>query len=497
MDTTLKPIESNKLMPLWSDFKYFDHQPEAIEWMMKQESEGAYVRGVPVFGGVLGDEMGLGKTIEVAGLIVNRRVRRTLILAPVAVIGTWISVMQRTGLTVWTWNKGQWATDRVRTGAAVYITNLEKLFSGAAGGTWDRVIIDEAHRLRNHKSALAKACCKIEASSRWALTATPIVNSMDDVRSLFAFLRMPRTKDILSVAPKLVYHRSLAELRATLPDAPPEPRIERLVVPFATAEEEEFYYGIQGAIEANLERYSHDRDRNAAIFKLLLRLRQISVHPQVYIDAMRRENQYLFKKYDRPDWTGPATKFEAVAKLLEVKKKTIIICHFKEEIQALQRFLASKRLASAIFEYSGSVPQDERDAIVAAAQNGDQGTVILVQLQAGGVGINLQTFERVIFLSPWWNSALVDQAIGRAVRMGQKAVVEVYHIMFECEEAMEGSIVIDQFMNSKVEEKREMLLNFWSVCDAVRSAQPIKMEEAAMTTIRDMAVDEDPMMIAT
>jgi SNF2 family DNA or RNA helicase len=477
------------LKPLWNDFTYFDHQPPAIEWMMDQEENGAQVRGVPVFGGVLGDEMGLGKTIEVAGLIVNRPVRRTLILAPVAVVGTWASVLTRAGLTVWTFRKGAWTTERVGKGAACYITNLEKVLGGAADSTWDRVIVDEAHRLRNSKSKLFKACCRIEAAYRWALTATPIVNSLDDVRSLFAFLRTPRTKDILSVAPKLVYHRSMTELRGQLPDAPPEPRIERVVVPFATAEEEEFYFGIQGAIANGLERYAFDRDRNAAIFKLLLRLRQISVHPQVYIDAMRREHKYLFKKYDREDWTGPATKFLAVEQLMRAEqKKTIIVCHFKEEIRALQQFLAEKRLATAIFEYSGDVAQDERDAIVAAAQNGDDGTVILVQLQAGGVGINLQTFERVIFLSPWWNSALVDQAIGRAVRMGQKAVVDVHHIMFECEEAMEGSIVIDHFMNSKVEEKRDMLLNFWSVCDAGRAT--FRCEEVAMV------VDEDPMMIA-
>ena len=104
MSTTPKPT----LKPLWTDFKYFDHQPPAIEWMMEQENQGTQVRGVPVFGGILGDEMGLGKTMEVAGLMVNRPVRRTLILAPVAVVGTWASVLERAGLTVWTVRKGSW-----------------------------------------------------------------------------------------------------------------------------------------------------------------------------------------------------------------------------------------------------------------------------------------------------------------------------------------------------------------------------------------------------
>ena len=79
--------------------------------------------------------------------------------------------------------------------------------------------------------------------------------------------------------------------------------------------------------------------------------------------------------------------------------------------------------------------------------------VLLLQLQSGGVGLNLQHFSKVIFMSPWWTAALMDQAIGRAVRIGQKDKVEVSLLILKEEESMN----IDETMLSKVEEKRSIL----------------------------------------
>lgn len=503
-----KMADKLEIKPLWKDFTYFDHQPAAIEWMMQQEEIGQTIRGVKVFGGVLGDEMGLGKTIEVAGLIKSRPVRDTLILGPLAVIGTWTSVLRRSGMTVWNIEKGTWQRHGpMFPGPQCYITNLDKLHHSPSlfRRRWDRIIVDEAHRIRNAGSVLFRACRALEARSRWALTATPIVNGMEDVVALYAFLRVPITTKRWEPAmakwtEKLVFHRSLAELRDTLPDAPPEPMIHRIICPFETEEEEEFYFGIQGAIQEKLERYSMDRLSNQEIFKLLLRLRQISVHPQVYINALRREYKYRQTKYERENWTAPATKFRAVEDLLRSGQgKTIIVCHFRDEIDLLAEFIKEKGLATNIYKYSGETTIEERETVVEEATARGDGTVMLLQLQAGGVGINLQTFTRVIFMSPWWNAALIDQAVGRAVRMGQKQVVQVYHILFEAEEDTRSGLVIDHFMAAKVEYKRALLEEFWNVRQPNASPkgdtgqpQPPKGEKKNLSTDDIVNVDEDP-----
>jgi septum formation inhibitor-activating ATPase MinD len=106
----------------------------------------------------------------------------------------------------------------------------------------------------------------------------------------------------------------------------------------------------------------------------------------------------------------------------------------------------------------------ERDEVLVTSKNTTETTVMLIQLQAGGVGLNLQEYDRIIFISPWWTSALMDQAIARAVRMGQKKVVNVYHLKLSTEEDSEQIINIDDRVQKKADEKREMLEKIFIHC---------------------------------
>ncbi len=467
-----------ELKPLWQDFSYFSHQPEAIQWMIKKEEEGSTIRGVPIFGGILGDEMGLGKTIEMAGLIVNRPVLRTLILTPLAVIGAWTSVLERSGLAVYTFKAGGWVRVAGKQGnTACYLTNVDKLLHNPsiAQMPWDRVILDEAHKIRNVGSKLFKACKDIDAVNRWALTATPIVNKMEDVVALFAFLRVPLRKPLkwmphmMYWAKDLVLHRSIASLRDTLPDAPPEPVVHDIIVDFETKAEREFYLAIQGAADdAISRRYKRDRIDMTEVFKQLMRLRQISVHPQVFIEARRREAIRDSETYRRQDWDEASTKFIKLAEIIEQneekgQQKYIIICHFHDEIELLRDFLLEGGFMDKVFTYDGSMTAAAREATIKAATAETDRCAIILQLQSGGVGINLQTFNNVVFMSPWWTSAMMDQAIGRAVRMGQKEVVQVYRVFFN--EEFDRARNIDKLMSEKAEMKRELLVGFWKTVD--------------------------------
>ena len=105
--------------------------------------------------------------------------------------------------------------------------------------------------------------------------------------------------------------------------------------------------------------------------------------------------------------------------------------------------------------------QGERAAAIEELEEADHPAAILLQLQAGGVGLNLQCCDRVFFLSPWWTSALMEQAIARAVRMGQKEVVHVYQLALETEE--DSSVRnIDRIINSRAEYKAELAEQFFS-----------------------------------
>ena len=517
--------------------------------MLDKERNGTIVLGkksqeVLVRGGMQCDEMGLGKTIQIVATILNNPLPLTVLLAPVAMIETWTGVCQRAGLIVYHAVGPDWfllssnatqtatatatatATQTATQTQTVYLTNSEKIYTTPRlfrHLSIDRVVIDEAHKLRNPSGQMAIYARRLghPRTIRWAVTGTPLVNKWEDVISLLAFIGVPysplfhweqRYEDML---PSLVIHRSLESIRSTLP-APPYPIIQHMALPFVSLQEEDFYFAIQGNVLAQAtgstvpSSYDMDRLTPQQAFLLLLRLRQISVHPQIYISAKRRESP----SYLRKDWIGPSTKLLAIRDIilqdflemeqeqtLQLKQtlqeqtlqeqtlplqqqphKYIIFCQFMEEIELIQDYLLSLGLflPQNILQYHGSMTILQRDTVLQHSKRTVEPTVLLLQLQAGGVGLNLQEYDRILFVSPWWTSALIDQAIARAVRMGQTRVVHVYHLLLQVEQEQEqeqNPISIDALIHSKAEEKREMLDHFFQICHPYDEVEEELQEE--------------------
>lgn len=445
---------------------YMPHQETAIRWMMKRE-DNAYEFTVDqhtsfIYGGILADEMGLGKTISVVGLMLNNPVPATLVVAPLAVLGQWGDLAAKAGFSVFQLVNSSW-TPLHRGGSNVlYLTNYERLVvSPGATPPIDRIVLDEAHKARNRRSATFHALLKIQANSRWALTGTPIVNKIEDLISLYMLIgyeRQDHTTDKRAenkFAVDAVNALMLARRREQIPEGmPSDPIVKAIQLDFSSLEEEIFYTGIQGKITAKWKRLSSDADAGFQRLVLMLRLRQISVHPQVYIDAMRENN----KNYSVGDWQFGSTKFDKVKGLLKTFPSTdgtVVFCSFIKEIELLAAELNSTH---KVFTYSGGMSGDARAGQVQDAKDSvaaGNPTVMLVQIHSGGTGLNLQFMNRAIFLSPWWTAALMDQAVGRIVRVGQEKKTYVYHLRLKLEED-EQIKNIDKRMMSKVDEKRRL-----------------------------------------
>ena len=476
------------LKDLWRGFSYFPHQLDGIQWMLQREREGTVVsEGKIVRGGFQCDDMGLGKTIQVTSVIVNHCQPHTLLFAPLAMIDTWTSVLQRAGCVVYQVAAGAPRWERVpstwsvpahwfrKDRPAVFVTNYEKLYGQPSlfrDYVWNRIVLDEPHKIRNGKAQMARRASAIPAAYRWAVTGTPLVNSLKDVVALLAFLGVPCDKQFrweprfLALLPALLLHRSLDELRSVIPGAPPVPVVHEVVLPFSSHEEEEFYLAVQGMVSESLaSKYKKDIPP-AEMFKLLLRLRQISVHPQIYIDAVRREMGAAF--YDRPDWVGSSTKLDALHRIFDSEgspqHKYIVFCQFHHEMDLIRQSLFDRGVCDAhhVLMYHGGMSQMERASVLEKSKSLSGRVVLLLQLQAGGVGLNLQEYDRVVFVSPWWTSAMIDQACARAVRIGQTSVVHIYHLRLAAE--VEGSLNIDRLIHDKAHAKRELLHRLFTIC---------------------------------
>jgi len=335
---------------------------------------------------------------------------------------------------------------------------------------FDRVVFDEAQRLgvENIRSKMIakvpikklnfKTAMQITADSKWFLTATPVVNSEDDVRSLFALLKPSLVNiPLYDLMSEFALARTMKQLRTVIPDAPKTPIIIQHSLEFSTKKEEDFYISIQ----SNVERQLAYKENTLEVLRLIMLLRQLSIHPQVYISA--RKNMYK-GEINRPDWEEPSTKFVKTKELIEAEShenhKWIVFCHFHEEMRLLKEYLRTSDKIRHIEEYSGSLNSTEKEETLIKVRepfaDGDKKVdVLLIQLKAGGVGLNLQEFDRIIFNSPWWTQAAIDQGVGRAVRIGQKNQVVVHKLGLKQEES-ETVRNIDIWMKNKAIQKEKM-----------------------------------------
>lgn len=475
------------LIPLWEGFSYKTHQISGIEWMIKREKE-------EISGGLLCDEMGLGKTMEVLGVMKNNKLQNTLLLCPKAVISQWVEAARRSSLNVVEMSEKEEGWSRPRPYFSgqpfLYITNYEKLLSRFPifkKLKINRIVLDEAHKVANRNGRLYKSINELKRDTMWCVTATPIINSLKDIRNLLGLVGYDLKKTtnyvtLLKIVEEACIHRSMEEMREVLSELPDAAIIKKEILDFDTEDEAHFYRGIQGSI---VQRWrALEQDNSLVFFQLLMRLRQISVHPQVYINARKKQ---VFG-YVRPDWELDSTKFNALKKKLNEEvtdKKWIIFCQFHDEMNLLQEFLEKNSRVGRVQQYHGGLTQSDKEDVIQNSHENVQGhDILLLQLQSGGVGLNLQHFTKIIFMSPWWTSALMQQAIGRAVRIGQKDVVEVTLLLLKEEDTLN----IDQTMLEKAESKKILLENLFK--HASRGDTNIKNNDPETEEVQELASDE-------
>jgi SNF2 family DNA or RNA helicase len=283
---------------------------------------------------------------------------------------------------------------------------------------WDRIVIDEAHMLRNRKSKLFEASMMLRPDIRWALTATPVMNRMTDFVNLMEWIGVSkglcqREKDKVC---------SLFLLRRTKDDIAmesPECNVEVKYVPFSSTQEAHLYCKIFHREQTRIQRNTGSTVPN--MLEHLLRVRQLCIHPQLYYDGVSAKTQSVAE-----DWTFPVTKVrELMANLKRIPRddKAIIFCQFVKEMDFYAR-----NLADAGFNYcriDGTMSISERQRNVDTFTVDAASKVFLIQINTGGQGINLQMANHVFIMAPNWNPAIEYQAIGRAYRTGQTKPVHV------------------------------------------------------------------------
>jgi SNF2 family DNA or RNA helicase len=438
MSASLDPAAADApLLGVREGIQYLDHQVAGVRWMLAREHEAAPV----CRGGILGDDMGLGKTFQTIGLLKNSPYKyRTLIVCPPALIAGWTEELRACGYNVATiQGSSAWATALEIEGAeTIYLTTypkacMYKFAIARAAEPFQRIILDEGHIIRNGKATSRwMACMAINKRSKcnWILSATPVQNGADDWRNLCWWLRVRcPAATIPELAPTVMLRRTMDELRADIAALPPLPRYiaHDLSIPEGTKEGKLFR-----TLCDSLNSVIDSRAVSALIkLELYMRIQQFLVHPQLYIESMRAKFRGA---YPRADWSadGGATKWNSaivteLAAAVADRVGTIVFCNFRREMDMVEA--AAVAMGAKVFAVRGGMGSDRVGEAVAdarAAVAAGEAVVFVVQIVSGGAGLNLQFCRRILFLSQHWNPAVVHQAVGRAVRIGQGAVVDIH-----------------------------------------------------------------------
>ena len=298
------------------------------------------------------------------------------------------------------------------------------------------IIADEAQYLKNSNTQNAKSIKKIKADTRYALTGTPIENSLSELWSIFDFImpgylfsyrsfkntyETPIVKEedkeamekLKMLIEPFILRRNKKEVLTELPEK------TITVLNNEMGEEQKNIYlnylaRAKQELEEEIEVNGYERS-HIQILAALTRLRQICCHPSLFIE----------------DYQEGSSKLEQCMEIIQEASnsghKILLFSGYTSMFEIMEKELKDKEIK--YFKLTGSTKVEERIKLVEEFNQNSEIKVFLISLKAGGTGLNLTGADMVIHYDPWWNLSTENQATDRAYRIGQKNNVQVYKLI--------------------------------------------------------------------
>jgi SNF2 family DNA or RNA helicase len=384
---------------------------------------------------IIGDEMGLGKTVESLAVLAHLHAKgfsHFLVVCPAAVVTNWVREV-RTKSDVGAYRlHGPGRDDAlkswVRNGGAA-VTTYDTL-----GWTEGRIperaapaclVFDEAHYIKNPDARRTRrSTALIHASERVILlTGTPLENRIEEFRNLVGYLRPDLSVSASELAPR--------QFRKQVAPAYLRRNQEDVLTELPERVEVDEWIPMSGA--------DQQRYRAAVVAGNFAAMRQAALLAGARSEKIQR-------------------LIDIVQEAEDNNRKVLVFSYFRDVLDEVASALPGKVFGPL----TGSVPAAKRQSIVDEFSQAPHGAVLVAQIVAGGVGLNIQAASVVVICEPQLKPTTEWQAIGRSHRMGQLESVQVHRLLSE-----EG---VDQRILEILARKNQLFAEFARVSETADSA---------------------------
>lgn len=404
------------------------------------------------FGGILADDMGLGKTLQLISIILSYKEEELINQKPILVVCpsslslNWKNEINKFASNIKTQVISGSLDQRKRQIRMVekydvVITSYDLLkrdieYYQELDYEFRYVIADEAQYIKNSNTQNAKAIKQIKAETRYALTGTPIENSLSELWSIFDFImpgylfgyrkfkelyEMPIVKDndkqamvkLKQLIEPFILRRTKKEVLTELPD-----KTITILNNEMEEEQEKIYLSYLAQAKTELQEEIGIRgfgNSQIKILALLTRLRQICCHPSLFIENYKGDSSKLNQC------------IEITKDAIQSGHKILLFSGYTSMFDMIEKELKKEKIS--YLKLTGQTKVNERVDLVDQFNENSDIKVFLISLKAGGTGLNLTGADMVIHYDPWWNLSAENQATDRAYRIGQKNNVQVYKLI--------------------------------------------------------------------
>ena len=440
----VKQIEGSMQMPSLLNANLREYQKIGVQWLQMLDFYG--------LGGILADDMGLGKTVQILCVICSylekhkENSKPIMVVCPSSLCLNWQNEIEKftTGVTSQVIHGSLEARKKQIENIKNYnivITSYELLKRDIdeykkSETQFKFIIADEAQYIKNNNTQNAKAIKNIKAETRYALTGTPIENSLSELWSIFDFI-MPgylfgyrkfkemyetpivrdadeyATNKLKKLIEPFVLRRIKKEVLTELPD-----KMITILNSQMTDEQQDIYLSYLARAKKDVMEEIKENGIEKSqikILALLTRLRQICCHPSLFIENYKGESGKLNQC------------IEIIKDAIQSGHKILLFSGYTAMFDIIEKELKKEKIE--YLKLTGQTKVSDRVNLVDEFNNSPDKKLFLISLKAGGTGLNLVGADMVIHYDPWWNLSAENQATDRTYRIGQKRNVQVYKLI--------------------------------------------------------------------